>query len=236
MPELNMFESILAGFVCVSLVFFLLPMEIIQYRVSHGKAPAIIQNFPRHPYSADSIAYTILKINSFIEFLKQDLCLTLVIDQDDINNLYLSKMFTDPLQPGSHYYFEIIENRIVDRQLLWPWPFESYVYYEHSRDYILDEYGVLFERMKNLTKFIFTDEDLLISLSSSFILMLIFSQGECMSSHYNAYLRIIDTSEYKSLIARVSSITIEDNCLIIQHFPEESKITHIALATSPPLL
>lgn len=208
------------GYIIILLIIVMIivfPSQKISYNIYKGKIPNFIKNFPIYISSEEEVNETMGKIIRFLESLPNSLESKLEINQNDLNNLYTRGEAIIMLMPGRYVYYEIQDNNIIQRSILWPSvTLKGYSSQTDSITFFLED-NKLFQRRIVLEqddkKF---NDEVFVLATCSVVLLLIFSLGICKGDNT---LLDRETTEYKNfetIINSIKNIKIENNTLVIQ--------------------
>ncbi len=127
---LNLFENIniidrisLIAIILSSpvIIYSIWTYQKIIYDVKKGEIPEALRDFPVYKASPDSYLEAKNKVNCFVDLIvANSKSLEMVIDQDDLNNLYTKGFTPNKYQPGRYFYYAFQENCICEKMIQWP--------------------------------------------------------------------------------------------------------------------
>lgn len=97
------------------------------------KIPKEILDFPVHQSTQEQYLNSKLKIESFLSAAVENRQFNLILDQNDLNNLFYKGLNLDKSVSGSYFYYAIEEMYILEKCIQWPsWFTLSSIYTEVS--------------------------------------------------------------------------------------------------------
>jgi hypothetical protein len=119
-------------FIYISSRFISIKNELSQIKKGY-KIPKQMLDFPIHQSSQNDYLKSKLKIEEFLSAAVENKEFNLVLDQNDINNLFWKGLNIDRSNPGSYFYYSIESTCIIEKFIQWPsWFTLASVYTETS--------------------------------------------------------------------------------------------------------
>ncbi|MGD2181482.1 hypothetical protein [Lusitaniella coriacea] len=182
--------------------------------VEKGKIPKQLAEFPTHETSKDFYDRTKRKMENFVDSALEDRKAEIELNEAEINTLYTQGIFLDKYKRGTYLHYEIEEDKIVEKMIVYPFPsMTGYVYKEKWIYFFTD---TQFQEKNLVFDGSWTEpHEIIILISHSPLISFILG-----GSRSSEYLRTHDrkTVEYQKvlkIIENLKKVEIQNGYLII---------------------